>query len=133
MLAGWLAAPAWGQSGPWRELNRGREGETIAVREYLTRGKPNVVIFWSRSCPACQALEPYWNRLAASRPDLSWNRLSVDRRSAEGIDWGSPLVRQYQLRSLPAVQFYDASGQLQSEGPEARRQLSRLLVEAGLI
>jgi hypothetical protein len=57
----------------------------------------------------------------------------IDRPSSAGIDWQSPLARQYELRSIPHFQVYDGSGNMLAEGEPARKMVSKMLVEAGVL
>lgn len=131
-----LLAAAVAQPGPAnvRALNKGREGQVFNVTEYLTRGKTNLVAFTSPACSSCRALDPLLNTLAEKSPNLVLNRLVVDRpTTADGIDWQSPLCRQYELRSVPHFKIYDPAGKLVAEGEPARKMVARMLVEAKIL
>jgi hypothetical protein len=127
-----LAGAASGQSG-LRLMNKGREGQLFTVTDYLVKGKTNVVEFSSVACPACKALEPKLAALGQKKSDLVVNQVAVDRAGSQGIDWQSPLARQYELRNVPYFKVYDQDGKLLAEGEPARKMISKLLIEAGVI
>lgn len=122
-----LAAAGLAQPTGYRLLNRGREGQLYTVTDFLARGKVNVVVFTSSACPYSKALEPNLATLASRRSDLAVGRLEIDRPDVKGIDWQSPLARQYELRSVPAFKVYDSAGKLQAEGETARKMVARML------
>ena len=132
LLACLLALAAVAQGGP-RLLNKGREGQIFRVADYLVKGKVNVVEFSSSACPSCKALEPKLVDLARKSPDLVINQVSIDRPGSQGIDWQSPLARQYELRSTPYFQVYDQNGKLLAEGEPARKMVAKMILEAGLL
>lgn len=127
-----LAQP--GQPGNIRQMNKGREGQTFNVTEYLVKGKTNLVEFTSPACPSCKAMNPLLAKLAEKNPDMVLSQLVVDRpNAATGIDWQSPLCRQYELRSVPHFKIYDPSGKLVAEGEPARKMVAKMLVDAKII
>jgi hypothetical protein len=128
-----LAGTALGQSGNIRLLNKGREGEVFNVAEYLVEGKLNIVEFQSGACPICRALAPKLAALAGQKGELALGLVSIDRPASQGIDWQSPIARQYELRSVPQFKIYDLTGKLVAEGEPARKMVAGLLIEAGLI
>ncbi len=128
-----LACAVMAQPANVKTLNKGREGQLFNVTEYLTRGKINLVCFTSADCPSCQALEPRLIALAERDSQIVLNQMVIDRPSSAGIDWQSPLARQYELRSIPHFQVYDGSGNMLAEGEPARKMVSKMLVEAGVL
>lgn len=120
-------------SNSYRVLNKGREGQNLTVTDYLAKGKLNIVAFTSPACPACQALEPKLSEWALKNSQVVVSRVVIDRPGSQGIDWHSPLARQYELRSVPYFKVYDATGKLLAEGEKARRMIAKLLIEAGVL
>lgn len=128
-----LCLAALAQPANYRIMNKGREGQTFAITEYLTRGKMNLVEFTSEACPACRALNPKLSAMSAKMPDLVLNQLVVDRPGSQGIDWQSPLARQYELRSVPYFKIYDPAGVLVAEGEPARKMVAKMLLESKVL
>lgn len=129
----WLPGASLAQPANYRVMNRGKEGQVFAITEFLTRGKVNLVVFVSPACPYSQALDPRLSALASRRPDLAIGRVVIDRPGSNGIDWQSPLARQYEVRSVPLFKIYDASGKLQAEGETARKMVAKMLLEQDIL
>ncbi len=128
-----LTGAVLAQSSNYKQLNRGKEGQVFTVTDFLTRGKVNVLVFASSACPYSQALGPKLTALATRRSDLAVGRLEIDRPESKGIDWQSPLARQYELRSVPAFKIYDSAGKLQAEGETARKMVAKMLLEQDIL
>lgn len=128
-----LATPAPAGSLQSNDLNRGLEGQPFNVSEYLTRGKINIVEFYSPACPICGLLAPKLESLLQKNTTLVLKRVNVDRPGSRDIDWQSPLARQYEVRSVPQFKIYDSSGQLLADGEKARQMISKLLIESRTI
>tara|TARA_Y100000815_G_scaffold255204_1_gene261872 strand:- start:121 stop:525 length:405 start_codon:yes stop_codon:yes gene_type:complete len=116
-----LALP--GSAQELKVLNRSNPGEHFEVKQYLTRDKLNVVVFYSSHSPACERLRESLEGLARRRRDLAFSLVDVDRRGSQDIDWKSPLVRQYNLKILPYVYIMDAAGESVVQGHEARKKI----------
>ena len=133
LLLSLLTAAALAQSANYRIMNKGREGQIFNVADYLVKGRLNLVEFSSQACPSCEALKPRLSELAKKSPDTVINQVLIDRPGSQGIDWQSPLARQYELRSVPYFQVYDTTGKLLAEGEPARKMIAKMLVEAKLL
>ena len=125
------AMPAW--AGEVMEANSGRPGETMEVKSLAKRGRVTLVDFYSPYCAPCVRLAPLLAQLAQRRPDLTVQKLNINRPQVRGIDWQSPLARQYDLRSVPHFMIFDAKGRLKAEGKTAANQVFAWLKEAGLL
>lgn len=112
--------------------NAFQPGAEFAVAEHLQRGKTNIVDFYSDYCPPCRKISPLLTELGRKRPDLAVIRVDINRKGVEGIDWSSPVARQYGLRSIPHFQIYDGEGNLVQEGQAAYMQILALLAQAGI-
>ena len=72
---------------------------------------------------------------AAIQRRLSPERLDVVLRAElgkQGIDWGSPVSRQYKLESIPYMRVYGPDGQLVADGDQARTMVMEMAQKAGL-
>lgn len=128
-LLGYLA---YGRLNRSHAANAFRPGAEIAVEEFLQKGKTNIVDFYSEYCPPCRKMSPLLVRLAKKRPGLAVIKLDINRQGVKGIDWGSPLARQYGLNAIPYFLIYDGEGNLLQEGQEATMQVVALLAQAGI-
>lgn len=116
-----------------KTVNVGREGLPFEISDTLVRGQITVVEFASRSCSSCRNLEEKLSQLQSAEPKLAIRRVEIDRAGSQGVDWQSPLVRQYNLSSVPHFKIYDAAGKLIAEGEPARKQVIRFMREAQVL
>ena len=94
-------------------------GKKVNLADYLVPGKTTVFDFYSEHCPVCKSLEPGIRKLHASRDDISVVFVDINRPGAKGIDWDSPVSKQYDLPSTPQFKVYGPDGKLQAEGKPA--------------
>jgi thiol-disulfide isomerase/thioredoxin len=113
-------------------VNSHAPGAELEIEEYLQKGKTNIVDFFSDYCPPCRKISPLLQKLGHQRPDLAIIKVDINREGVKGIDWSSPLARQYELSSVPHFQIYDADGNLLLEGQEAFQQVFTWLAAAGI-
>jgi len=115
-----------------RAVNAFQPGAEFAVAAHLAKGKTTIVDFYSEYCPPCRKISPLLAKLAKKRPDLEVIQVDINRKGVEGIDWSSPVARQYNLSSIPHFQIYDGSGSLLTEGQEAYAQIIQMIAQAGI-
>ncbi len=94
-------------------------GAQITLADYLVPGKTTVFDFYSEYCPPCRAISPKLEKLHAERADLAVVKVDINRAGVKGIDWQSPVARQYDLHSIPHFKIFGPDGKLQSEGDAA--------------
>lgn len=131
-LVALLGYVAYGRLNRSHAANAFAPGVELAVDDYLVKGRTTIVDFYSDYCPPCRKMSPLLAKLAKKRPDLAVVKLDINRRGVEGIDWASPLARQYELRSIPYFRIYDGEGNLMREGPEATQEIVAMLARAGI-
>jgi len=107
-------------------------GAELELVDYLQKGKTNIVDFYSDYCPPCKKISPLLQELGRKRPDLAILKIDINRKGVKGIDWSSPLARQYGLRSIPHFKIYDSNGGLLKEGQAAWPEVFALLAAAGI-
>ncbi|MCD6360964.1 MAG: thioredoxin family protein, partial [Armatimonadetes bacterium] len=99
-------------------------GMEIMVDKYMVPGKTTIFDFYSDFCPPCVRIAPYLEELVNQRDDLYLVKVDINRASVTGgIDWGSPVVMQFTLRSIPHFKIYGPNGKIQAEGDAAFRQV----------
>jgi thiol-disulfide isomerase/thioredoxin len=113
--------------------NHASPGETLELTSYLRMGKVNIVDFYSDYCPPCRRLAPLLEKLGAARPGIAVIKLDINRRGVKGIDWRSPLARQYDLRSIPRFQVWDEQGKLLHDGDGATSFVMDLLARERIV
>ncbi len=94
-------------------------GAKITLANYLVSGKTTVFDFYSEYCPPCRAISPKLEKLHAERADLAVVKVDINRAGVKGIDWRSPVARQYDLQSIPHFKIFGPDGKLQAEGDAA--------------
>ncbi|MCU0276513.1 MAG: thioredoxin family protein [Acidobacteria bacterium] len=128
-LLGYLAYTRLNRS---HAVNAFQPGAELAITAHLQKGKVNIVDFYSDYCPPCKKISPLLVKLGKKRPDLAVIQVDINRKGVQGIDWASPLARQYNLSSIPHFQIYDGDGNLAKEGQEAYVQIILMLAQSGI-
>jgi thiol-disulfide isomerase/thioredoxin len=94
-------------------------GQTVTLADYLVPGKTTVFDFYSEFCGPCRAISPKLEKLHADRADLVVVKVDINRPGIKGIDWQSPVARQFDLQSIPHFKIFTPEGKLKAEGDEA--------------
>jgi thiol-disulfide isomerase/thioredoxin len=102
-------------------------GAEVDLKEHIVPGKTTVVDFTSKYCPPCVAIAPRLDKLHQSRDDVAVVKVDINRPDVEGIDWGSPVAKQYALGSIPHFKVFGPDGKLMAEGKEARAMVEKML------
>jgi len=100
-------------------------GETVNLADYVVPGKTTVFDFTSKYCGPCQAYNEPLHELHAKRADIAIVKVDINRPDVNGIDWQSPVARQFDLHSIPHFKVYGPDGKLRAEdkivfGPDGR-------------
>lgn len=104
-------------------------GEEVDLADHLVEGQTTVFDFTSDYCGPCVQFSPWLNALHASRDDIHVVKVDVNRPQVRGIDFGSPVARQYRIQSLPHFRVYDPEGTLVADGMPARKMVVDWLIE----
>ena len=99
-------------------------GEKVELADYLVPGKTTIFDFTSQFCPPCRAIAPFVEKLHTSRDDLAVVSVDINRPGIKGIDWQSPVARQYGMQSIPYFKVYGPTGELLAEGDKARSMVT---------
>ncbi len=125
--------PAGNSSQGSHAANSDDPGLEIEIESLLQKGKINIVDFYSDYCGPCRRISPLLMKLDQQSDDIHVVKLDINRSDKRGIDWFSPLVKQYNIRSVPHFIVYDPNGKLTHEGRSAYQEVGRLLNTAGII
>jgi thiol-disulfide isomerase/thioredoxin len=101
------------------EGNSGRGGQPIDIKRFIKPGQTTIIDFYSTNCPPCMKLAPMLATMAARRPKTQVVKLNIDRPGSQGIDFDSPLAKQYKISGVPHLMVFDENGQIKAEGREA--------------
>ena len=126
-----ISSMAW--AGTVVDVNPNNPGETLDIKSLLVKGKTTVIDFTSPFCPPCVHLAPLMAKLAKKRPDLAIKKININRPGVNGIDWGSPLAQQYQIRQVPYFMIFNPQGRPVAQGRDAVEMVGGWLREAGLM
>ncbi|MEO6005872.1 MAG: thioredoxin family protein [Opitutus sp.] len=96
-------------------------GKEVKITDYLVPGKTTVFDFTSQYCPPCRAVAPLLEKLHETRADVAVVKVDINRPEIKGIDWDSPVARQYRLESVPNFKVYGPDGKLVAEGKPASK------------
>jgi thiol-disulfide isomerase/thioredoxin len=120
-------------AGAVADVNSSNPGQTMEVKSLVVKGKTTLIDFHSPFCPPCVQLAPIMTELAAKRTDLAIKKVNINRPEVKGIDWGSPLAQQHQIRQVPYFMIFNPKGKLVAQGREATEMVGSWLKEAGLM
>ncbi len=101
------------------EGNSGSTGQPVDVKKFVKPGQTTIIDFYSHSCAPCMKLAPMLDAMAAKRPRTQVVKLNIDRPGSNGIDFDSPLAKQYSLQGIPHMMVFDENGQLKAQGRDA--------------
>lgn len=113
------AGPVAKEGLPAQGVHEITQGNPVRIEDYLVEGKHTVVDFFSPFCGPCVQIAPILEKLVKERPDVVVRTVNINRPGAWGIDWMSPVARQYQIRGVPYMQLYGPDGKLKSKGQQA--------------
>ncbi|HEX9781160.1 MAG TPA: thioredoxin family protein [Opitutaceae bacterium] len=104
-------------------------GDRVDITEWLVPGKVTIFDFTSEYCPPCRMIAPHLEALHGRREDIAVVAVDINRPDVKGIDWSSPVARQYELRSIPHFKVFDGEGRLIAEGDQAREMVVKWMSE----
>jgi thiol-disulfide isomerase/thioredoxin len=105
----------------------------VYLKEMIVSGETNIVDLYSDYCPPCVQIAPYLKMLDSRRKDISIVKIDINRSGVTGIDWRSPVARQFKLNSIPHFIVISPSGKLKYQGKRAYEFVLAQLKEEGLI
>lgn len=113
------------------------QGAEIKLSDYLVPGKTTIFDFSSDYCGPCRTYTEPLARLHAKRADVAVVRVDINREGVRGIDWRSPVAREFQLESIPHFKVYGPDGKLVAEDATdgsdapARMKVDQMISELG--
>ena len=108
---------------PYKDI--GNPGQPIDLQPYIVEGRYTVFDFASQYCPPCRQATMEFKLLAQKYPHhYAFRRIDINRPGFIGIDWGSPLARQYSLQSIPHLVIYGPDRRLIAEGDSAAQWMA---------
>jgi len=92
---------------------------SVNLRKSIVKGKINIVDFYSEYYPPCNRIAPFLKKLDDRRGDIVVIKININRTGVTGIDWQSPVAKQFNLKSIPHFIIISPWGKLMCEGREA--------------
>lgn len=114
-------------------INLANPGEEVYIEDYVQGGKTTIFDFYSEYCPPCRKISPWLQELDSKRDDILVFKVDINRKGVRGIDWRSPIVKQFNLKSIPHFIIYDSTGQRTHEGRTAYTRVVELLRSEGIV
>lgn len=87
-------------------LEIGKPGERVDITKYIVADKITIFDFYSPYCGPCLKIAPKLKKLAGQRDDIVVRKVNINRSSAKGIDWKSPVAKQYSVHYVPYFRIY---------------------------
>jgi thiol-disulfide isomerase/thioredoxin len=113
-----FAASSRGGKADYQEVSHGRK---LDIDTLALPGKVTVVDFSSDYCAPCEQVAMFLIRSSKSFPGrYAIRRVDINRPGFVGIDWQSPVARQFDLKGIPFLVIYD-KGVKVAEGDAARK------------
>ncbi|NQU38867.1 MAG: thioredoxin family protein [Lentisphaerae bacterium] len=78
-------------------------GQRVNMKSITVPGKVTLVDFYADWCGPCKIMGPKLEQIARTDPDVKLCKIDV-------VNWDTPVVAQYKIRSIPHVQVYDRNG-----------------------
>ena len=107
-------------------------GQRVNIEELVREGKITIFDFYSEYCGPCVIMSPKLEKLEQKRDDIVVVKIDVNREGVRGIDWRSPVVAQYGIRSIPYFIVYNEAGRRTHAGRSASRKVYELLYREGI-
>ncbi len=79
-------------------------GHSVDLDSLMSTGKITVVDFYADWCGPCRRIGPSLEKLASENPDVVVVKVDI-------VKWGSPVARQYNIKSVPNIRVFDPHGQ----------------------
>jgi thiol-disulfide isomerase/thioredoxin len=105
---------------------------TVNLKKKIVKGRTNIIEFYSEYCPPCKRIAPFLKKLDARREDIAVIRIDINRAGVKGIDWESPVAKQFKLKSIPYFIVISPWGKFMCEGKEAYNYMVQQLRVEGL-
>ena len=118
-IAEWAASDRGGRA-DYQEL---AHGKAVSIDSLACPGKVTIVDFSSDYCAPCVELAMFLIQTSKTYPDrYAIRRVNINRPGFNGIDYQSPVSRQYSIGALPRMVIYENKVKV-AEGDAARQWL----------
>jgi len=91
------------------------QGAEVSLADFLVPGKTTIFDFTSAYCPPCRAYDDPLRQLHRQKENVTVVKVDINRPGHSRIDWDSPVIGQYAIRSLPHFKVFGPDGKLIAE------------------
>ncbi len=102
-------------------------GMEVDIERMVHRGKVTIFDFYSEYCGPCVRMAPKLAELERKRGDIVVVKIDINREGVRGIDWNSPVIKQYRISSIPYFIIYNEGGTLIHKAGAASSYIRALL------
>jgi thiol-disulfide isomerase/thioredoxin len=110
-----VAAPAAGSGQPVKAAaplaDSGQQvkvithGAQVDITKHLALGNVTVVDFYADWCGPCRQVSPSLEQMAKTDPQIVLRKIDI-------VDWRTPVVKQFNIHSVPQINVYNRGGHL---------------------
>ncbi len=102
----WSKAPKQTDPGSLKAVKIYKEGgSSIDLNQVIVPGKVTIVDFYADWCGPCRRISPYLEKLATSEKEVFLRKIDI-------VNWNTPVVRQYNIRSVPNIRVFNRRGEM---------------------
>ena len=99
------------------------DGRIIDLYRVAIPGQITIIDFYADWCGPCKALSPHLEQIAARHPDIFLRKIDI-------VTWGTPVCKQYNIRSIPNVRIFNGDGEMVGEPTSGLSEIRRNLIKA---
>ncbi len=100
-----VQAPAAVVAGRGQQVEVISHGAQVDIARHLALGNVTVVDFYADWCGPCKQLSPSLEQMARTDPEVALRKIDI-------VNWKTPVVRQFNIHSVPQVNVYNRGGRL---------------------
>lgn len=112
--------------------NADSPGERINKSDFTGDEKRTIFYIHSSHCQYCVQMKPLVEKLAQVDPTSRVVEVELDRKGYDGIDYHSPIGKQFAIEAVPAFVVFNKTGRLQAKHTEAKTFVRQLMIEKGI-
>jgi thiol-disulfide isomerase/thioredoxin len=110
------------QSAARANQNIRKKGEEIDIESFVGNGVVTIIDFYADWCGPCKVAEPHLLKLAED-PDVKLIQIDI-------VKWGTPVVQQYGIRSIPNMRVFDGNGKQVGEETGSVPKIAKYVAKA---
>jgi thiol-disulfide isomerase/thioredoxin len=99
------ATPAMPVTGRGQQVEVISHGAQVDINKHLALGNVTIVDFYADWCGPCRRISPSLEQMARTDPEIALRKIDI-------VNWKTPVVRQFNIHSVPQVNVYNRGGRL---------------------